>query len=372
MTKLRGVNLGGWHVMEKWMAESLFSGTSAMDETYLCLELGRERAAERLKVHRDEFITERDFEEIACKGFNAVRIPVPFFLFGDVGPYVHCSEYLDRAFDWAEKHGLKILVDLHTAPGGHNGTDNSGICGICLWSTKREYVDYTVDVLAKIARRYGRREAMWGIGVLNEPMCSDTEAGKLLNIHNLERFYIPVDKEAAKGNENYTLAFLRDFYGEAYRAIREHMGPEKYVVFCDAFELDIWDAFLRRDEFEGVVLDTHNYLMTADNTRLTEKNAAAYAEYLHTLGERVNAAARRVPLIVGEWNIQNRADGLAQMNPDERDHLYSTVADGFLQGMTDCLGWFYWSWKVHMDGLDAECDDAARCVNHGWLDPQKY
>ena len=372
MTKLRGVNLGGWLALEKWIAEDLFSGTQAMDETWLCKELGHDRAAERLKVHRDEFITERDFDEIARKGFNAVRIPVPFFLFEDVGPYVHCHEYLDRAFDWAEKYGLKILVDLHTAPGGHNGTDNSGICGICLWSTKREYVDYTVDVLEKIAGRYGKREALWGIGVLNEPMCSDTEAGKLLNIHNLEQFYIPVDKEAAKGNENYTLAFLRDFYCRAYRAIRRHMGPEKYVVFCDAFELDIWDAFLRRDEFEGVVLDTHNYLMTPDMGLFTERNADVYAEYLRTLGERVNAAARRIPLIVGEWNAQNQADGLAEMDDAALDHLYTTVADGFMRGMTDCLGWFYWTWKVHMGGLDAVVDDASRAVDRGWLAPNKY
>ena len=176
MEKLRGVNLGNWLVLEKWISEALFSGTTAMDETYLCLELGHERAAERLKVHRDEFITERDFEDIAAKGFNAVRIPVPFFLFEDMGPYIHCYEYLDRAFDWAEKFGLKILVDLHTAPGGHNGTDNSGICGICTWSTRPRYVELTVEVLEKIARRYGRREALWGIGVLNEPMCSDTKA----------------------------------------------------------------------------------------------------------------------------------------------------------------------------------------------------
>ena len=85
MDQLKGVNLGNWLVLEKWMTEELFSGTTAMDETYLCKQLGRERAMERLKVHRDEFITERDFEEIAAKGFNAVRIPVPFFLFEDVG-----------------------------------------------------------------------------------------------------------------------------------------------------------------------------------------------------------------------------------------------------------------------------------------------
>ena len=110
-----------------------------------------DRARERLKTFRDTFITRRDFAEIADKGFNAVRIPVPFFLFEDIGPYVHCCEYLDKAFGWAEETGLRILIDLHTVPGGHNGTDNSGIMGICLWSTRQDCVDYTLNVLEKLA-----------------------------------------------------------------------------------------------------------------------------------------------------------------------------------------------------------------------------
>lgn len=365
MEKIRGVNLGNWLVLEKWMTPALFDGVDAEDETYLCARLGHDRAAERLKVHRDEFITQRDFEDIAVKGFNAVRIPVPFFLFEDVGPYIHCYEYLDKAFDWAEKFGLKILVDLHTAPGGHNGTDNSGIIGICTWSTKPEYVNYTVRVLEKIAQRYGRREAMWGIGVLNEPMCSDTPASKILNIQNFVHFYKPVDQELAKNNTNYTLAFLRQFYRDAYAAIRVHMGPEKYVVFADAFELDIWDDFIR--EFEGAVLDTHNYLMSGDMGLFRERNVKVYETYLKQLGDRVNAAAKRVPLIVGEWNMQNQADGLADMTKSEKDHLYSTVSRCFQESMKDTLGWFYWNYKIHAEGPDEVCDDGMRCVNHGWL-----
>ena len=32
-TRLRGVNLGGWLVLEKWMTASLFDGLEATDET---------------------------------------------------------------------------------------------------------------------------------------------------------------------------------------------------------------------------------------------------------------------------------------------------------------------------------------------------
>ena len=114
---LQGVNLGGWLVLEKWMTPSLFDGTTAADETYFCHDLGEDRARERLKTFRDTFIQRRDFAEIADHGFNAVRIPVPFFIFEDIGPYIHCYEYLDRAFEWAEEFQLKILIDLHTVPG---------------------------------------------------------------------------------------------------------------------------------------------------------------------------------------------------------------------------------------------------------------
>ncbi|MBQ6256076.1 MAG: cellulase family glycosylhydrolase [Clostridia bacterium] len=364
---LKGVNLGGWLVLEKWMTPDLFDGTKAQDETYLCKELGRERAAERLKAFRDTFIHRRDFAEIADKGFNAVRIPVPFFLFEDVGPYIHCYEYLDRAFDWAEEFHLKILIDLHTAPGGHNGTDNSGICGVCLWSTRQEYVDYTLDVLERIAERYGKREALWGIEVLNEPICSDTPTGQYMNIHELEKFYLPAEPELAKENANYTLDFLKQFYRGAYTRMRRHMETSKRIVFCDAFELELWDEFLLNEGMEGVCLDTHHYLMTADKMLLAERNLSTYEKHLALLGERLHAAGQRIPLIVGEWNAQCAAEGLADMTEAEKDELYSAIVRGFQAGFATCLGWFYWSWKVLGDGLDADCDDACRCVTKGWL-----
>ena len=39
---LRGVNLGGWLLLEKWMKPSLFDGLAASDETTWCAELGKE------------------------------------------------------------------------------------------------------------------------------------------------------------------------------------------------------------------------------------------------------------------------------------------------------------------------------------------
>ncbi len=58
--RLRGVNLGGWLVLEKWMKPSLFQGLAATDKTSWCAELGPE-AGPRLRAHWDSWITRADF-----------------------------------------------------------------------------------------------------------------------------------------------------------------------------------------------------------------------------------------------------------------------------------------------------------------------
>ena len=140
--KIKGVNLGNWLVLEKWMSPSLFEGTTAEDEYYLPAQLSPEVYEARIKIHRSEYITERDFASIKRIGLNAVRIPVPYFIYGDRPPYIGCIAELDKAFSWAEKYGLKILIDLHTAPMSQNGFDNGGLSGVCRWSQIPEEVEF--------------------------------------------------------------------------------------------------------------------------------------------------------------------------------------------------------------------------------------
>jgi len=126
--KVRGVNLGGWLVLERWMTPGLFEGVTGADETSFCVELG-EAARERLTRHWSTFITEEDLAWLAGIGISAVRIPVGHWIFGP--PYPYHEKYgasqhpyveggldvLDSAFEWAERHGLLVIVDLHAAPG---------------------------------------------------------------------------------------------------------------------------------------------------------------------------------------------------------------------------------------------------------------
>jgi glucan 1,3-beta-glucosidase len=118
--KIRGVNLGGWLVLEKWMVPDVYRKTDAEDEYNLCLTLGDE-AKGRLNRHRETFITAEDFRWIADHGLNAVRLPVGYWALEAPKPYVESSQFIDFALAQAHKNNLKLLLDLHGAPGSQNG-----------------------------------------------------------------------------------------------------------------------------------------------------------------------------------------------------------------------------------------------------------
>ena len=80
---IKGVNLGNWLVLEKWMSPALFEGTTAEDEYYLPTQLSPEAYEARIKIHRSEYITERDFVTIKSMGMESVRIPVPYSATGN-------------------------------------------------------------------------------------------------------------------------------------------------------------------------------------------------------------------------------------------------------------------------------------------------
>ena len=234
---------------------------------------------------------------------EAVRIPVPYFIFEDREPFIRCIEELDKAIGWAEKYGLQILIDLHTAPMSQNGFDNGGICGVCKWSQSPEEVEFVLSVLERLAKRYGTRKGLWGIEILNEPITENT--WKLFDVPNR---YPAVDAELAEGSGPITLEFLRKFYLEAYDRIRRFMPEEKYVVLHDGFELMSWKDFMQEEKYAGVVLDTHQYLMMAE-TQGCEQTVKT--EFLNTripvdekpLFLRLNIQGRRSWF---EWSYDNK------------------------------------------------------------------
>ncbi len=383
---IKGVNLGNWLVLEKWMSPGLFSGTTAEDEYYLPTQLPREVYEARIKTHRAEYITERDFTRIKAMGMNTVRIPVPYFIFGDREPFIGCVEELDCAFNWAERYGLKILIDLHTAPDSQNGFDNGGISGVCKWSQEPEEVEFELTVLERLAQRYGRREGLWGIEVINEPITEETWEQM-----GVQERYPAVDPVKAAGTKPNTLEFIRQFYLDAYDRLRKYLPEEKYVVIHDAFLLKAWKDFMREDKYKNVVLDTHQYLMMAEGMGC-EQTVEGYVKFIQ---EHYEADIREMqeyfPVVCGEWclfnslavgrdtkggqTVLNGQEGMSKesVSDEEKKKIYRALADAQLAAWKAGSGYFYWSYKLLTDTVnDAgwvgwDSWDLGRCVDFGWF-----
>jgi len=361
-THLRGVNLGGWLLLEKWMAPSLFAGLAATDETTWCVEMGQE-APMRLRAHWEHFITREDFAWLSGVGINAARIPLGHWIFGP--PYPYHRKYgstphpfveggidvLDRAFEWAAEFGIYIILDLHAAPGCQNGFDNGGIKDVCEWHTREEYQAHSVEVLGRLAERYRFSPALYGIQLLNEP-----------------RWDVPT-------------ALLQAYYLRAYQAIRTHCPPEQVaIVFHDGFRSHReYLNFMQPPQYQNVIYDIHRYQCFA-----REEIEMDIHGHLHKAGDLWRQEADdiqrelKLPTIVGEWSlgldlevVSLWAEGpfdhaLRGMDKFQQDVAYRAYGAAQLLTLELYRGWFFWSYRT--ETTPEWC--FRECVERGWLPPQ--
>lgn len=355
--KLRGVNLGNWLVLEKWMGASPLSVATCEDERGLIDEMPSGELELALEMHRRSYITVKDSAWLARVGVNLVRIPVPYFIWGTAN-HLPCIEHLDNAFAWAERQGLKVLIDLHTVPLSQNGFDNGGYLALCAWAQDQARIDYVVDVLEALARRYAGHPALWGIEALNEPASQSILEGQLARY--ADRYPDRVARSAHIPRE-----ILLAFYKDVYRRLRPLVGPDVALVFHDQFELEAWNELLPTERYDNVVIDTHQYL------NFSEWGFERYDldEYLARLGEfseRVRDAARYHPVMVGEWSIANHSPLKKSFGERDRRLFNRALADAQIEAWDQGIGGCYWSYRV---------DDPRRsewslrtCVAKGWVD----
>lgn len=359
MSRIRGVNLGEWLVLERWMDTSVFRGTDARDEDNLCRQLDDGAKAERFKEHRDGFIVEKDFEFIRRCGLDSVRLPIPHFVFGDDSsyctPYVGCLEYVDRCFDWAQKYGLSVVLDMHTAPDSQNGYDNGGICAVCKWHQKPQNIARLIDVLAMLADRYGKRENFLGLELLNEPASEEVWQRN-------KRFYQAHDKERSKGSSTVPVEVLFDFYTRAYEEVRRHMPSDRFVILHDGFRLNLVKTFIRESGFKNVVLDTHPYL---DMEGVTETTSTQ--NHLHRIlfdwKNSIDECQKYVPIMIGEWSLPHNI--LPSLSPEQRYESYRLMSAAQLMTFEAAFAHYFWSYRVEC--YDKLGWDFRSCVERGWL-----
>ncbi|WP_418968519.1 glycoside hydrolase family 5 protein [Alloscardovia omnicolens] len=304
------MNLGNWLVLEKWMDSTPFAGSSAEDEVWLHRQLPAQQLREQLHQHRQTYITEEDFENLHQVGIELIRLPVPYFVFGDYGTFPGCIEYVDRAFEWAEQRHMRILLDLHTVPGSQNAFDNGGLSGVAKWHKNENDVLFALGVLERLGKRYGKRPGLYGIEVLNEP------ASWSVFRANRKR-YTAVDSQEAQGSQYVPLRFLVRFYKAAYTRLRRVLGNDKVIVFHDGFRLLAWVRVCATTlrSMHNIALDTHIYASVAEKeipqwlarvVRLSSWRKKYYRFFFALQRLKMNMIrATGVDVMVGEWCLEN-------------------------------------------------------------------
>lgn len=250
---IRGVNLGGWLVLESWITPSVFSDNgvdAGVGEWEFCAHIGSPSdCAAALQQHWASWVNETHIQALAAAGITNVRIPLGYWILGPafVGPGEPYAAgagwpHLLRALTWVKDAGMTALLDLHGAPGSQNGHDNSGQSSGGIHWQEPANVNHTVDVLVELAKRSVALNAnattanvIDGIELLNEPWT--TQIGGPIS-----------------------LDLLRSFYERAYTAIRD-VGFDGRVVISDGWALSdpAWQGFLAPPQAQNVFFDTHIY-----------------------------------------------------------------------------------------------------------------
>lgn len=299
---IRGVNIGGWQVLERYITPYFFALTkchiegdfrvyqgqidapSLDDPLYRSLTLDdlkgpcppvddlpvdewtltaafkdKELVKKYLDIHYENFVKREDIASLKKNGVTHVRVPLGHWIRGDIAndePYVDGGwPYFQRLVEWCREEGLDIWPDLHTAPGSQNGFDNSGhlgqkmTCsgwdgGVSNWESGSDFppnVERTLRIIDEITAAISNdnmNDVVTGFGVLNEPF-SDCNAD-----------------------------VLRSFYNRAFDIVRKNLGNTTNVYIGDMFDSGRWnDGFWAGPEYKGTFLDSHIYQSFEARTR---------------------------------------------------------------------------------------------------------
>ena len=372
---VRGVGIGGWLVIENFITPSIYEKAGddrVIDEWSFGKYVPEEKAKKILKDHYDNFITEEDFKEIASYGLNHVRVSFPYWgirTWGDE-PYVTLNQYdkLKEAAHWAEKYNLKMIIELHTVPGGANPYDHGGHKDHFNWLNEQKYEDRWLEILDELVSEFSQSKypAVSGISMVNEP------------------------------NGDVNQVYGR--YKKGYNTVRNSESDSDLIillgdVFLNPAENDYWHSRFQPPKYQNVMTDTHVYRMFDPNSiKLSpEDRIQSYCNMKSGFAE----ANKHLWALVGEWSpaVNDCAPGLngrfegARYDGSFGDSNYIGSCKGktgnakhFSESYKRLLkksweaqvdtyeagsGWIMWTWRTEHHNAD---DWSYRQgVRHGWI-----
>lgn len=178
---LRGVNIGGWLLMEGWSCPMDSSGLPDNGSVYDTLgkRFGAATRDSLLAVYQEAWFNETDLDNIRALGMNVVRIPFWYLnLQEEDGTWrADACKRLDWVIDKAWARGLYSILDFHGVPGGQGEGESTGrvrkkkINGIepDFWNNETN-IARVIEIWTRMAQRYKGNPAVAAYDLLNEPM----------------------------------------------------------------------------------------------------------------------------------------------------------------------------------------------------------
>ncbi len=317
---LRGVNLGGWLMMEGY----LLHGANIPEKQFraqFAHHLGKKALEDFDESFRSAFIGEDDIRQIAGFGFNCIRVPFHFRAV-ESAPFQYRApglKFLDQVIGWAKKYKIWVILDLHAAPGSQNKDWHADSDGQALFWTKKYYGQRVFALWEFLADRYQKERSIAGYDLLNESVLEDT-------------------------------AILNSFYKTLIRRIRAIDCNHILFVEGNTWATDI--ACLEEFDDDNYALSIHSYEPSAFTFNLVAyrrypssgKNVIGTKALLHQhLGQYARISRRRhLPVYVGEFGVNYRC-GFCGEDQWVKDMLDYFKEYGF--------HWTYWTYKGIKNGI---------------------
>lgn len=184
MSKIKGINVGSWLLMEGYILGGPNIAESKIKKDFK-KKYGNQELKSFEKAFRGNFIQREDFKKIANTNAKYIRLPFNSKII-EKKPYSYSkkgTQFIKNALNWAAEFKLKIILDLHAAPGSQNCDWHADSSGSAKFWQKETYRNRAINLWAYLSDKFNRHPGLGGYDLLNEPVTGKT------NINLIKDYY---------------------------------------------------------------------------------------------------------------------------------------------------------------------------------------
>jgi aryl-phospho-beta-D-glucosidase BglC (GH1 family) len=303
---LRGVNIGGWLLMEGWMCP--LNSTTNLPDNYSVIQtldsrFGVSTETNLIATYQNTWITTNDLDNIKALGMNLIHLPVWWANFETLSGTWRSDAF--SKVDWlvtnAWQRGIYTIIDLHGVPGGQSVSPDTGQQNLNqYWSNTNDQAQ-TALIWQNIVTHYNGNPAIAGYDLINEPIGTPNSAA------------------------------VWSAYNTLYQAIRA-IDADHIIVMQGTWGNWDWDMLPNPSTYgwTNIMYEMHEYQWDS-----TTDPAAIEAGAANQVTDFQNHQSWNVPDFIGEFN-----EFTAGANPT------SVWQYAIQQWDNNNINWSVWSYKT--------------------------